>query len=737
MAWDFQQRLGIITATLLRAAPQLTHLCLVILACLLLFTVAMAVGIGPYLEAAAGLGASLQDMFMGILGGSAVDMTTLFPDGMAQSSIQVFNASMLYTVREFLFWMVLVNFFMAVLGSVFMEVKRSASRKPGGSIAHDLQQYVWPEWRSSAARASIRLKQVASGAARRGQGGQRQQLAAYHTRSMAGEQAQQHMAMLTQQRRQLPTVLSASRLLPWLRRAKAEAGTSSSMAGTLEDVLNRQQQQQQQQQQLAPTLSRHLAVGVPVRVPPANLQQQQHLAAARSKQCALDLEALQELLLQLLEQGSGKGKATSSKHLAHAAQLLATVEAGRRWLRQQHAALEAAGAGSSGSPAAASVLQQWPPGAVAAVADGADVAAVAGAMVVAAALLRHLGVQVAGEAVQQAHELLWACHMGPVSSSGDAPAAAGGAVSAKQRQREAAAAALSRLQEEVVMAGQLQQAVWNAVGAMKRWSGAVGKWNLRTTADTNKWLQQNAEALRLLHQQRREQQGHPATGTAAAAEGGGAHAPREDPHLQAGEGEQSATSQQGTATATTSSSSSSGASGEAANQQPAAAAADSLRPSAEELGDDEFGWAPVRVPLDVMLLLVDVPEASALTTAQLVEALAQQPQQAAAGGGSGSTSSSSLWASPLSAAQLAPGVGGMAAGAGGDAMASLSVHRGPARRLQPLLVPGASPAAPAAMSPVTLHLTPVAGGSRLSSVAVAVRGGPHLDSPHDRPPAAE
>jgi hypothetical protein len=738
MAWDFQQRLGIITTTLLRAAPQLAHLCLVILAILLLFTVAMAVGIGPYLAAAAGFGASLEDMFMGILGGSGVDLNTLFPEGLAQSSVQVFNAGLLYFVREFLFWMVLVNFFMAVLGSVFMEVKRRAGSKPGGSIAADLQRYVWPEWRSSAALGGARLKQAVSRAVRRGKGGQQQQLAAYHTRSMAGEEQQQRMAMLMQQRGQLATAtLSASRLLPWLCKAAAtSSGSSSSMAGTLEDVLN--SQQQQRQLQIGRIVSSQLAVGVPVRMPPATQQQQQQqrlLAAAGSQQCALDLEALQELLLQLLEQGSGKGKAGRSKHLAQAAQLLGTVEAGRRWLRQQHAALEVAGGGSSGAPGAAAVLQQWPAGAVAAVADGADVAAVAGAMVVAAALLQHLGVQVAGEAVQQAHELLWACRMDPISSSSSgAPAAGGGALSAKQRLREAAAAAaavaLSRLQEEVVMAGQLQQAVWNAVGAMKRWSGAVGKWNLRTTADTNTWLQQNAESLRLLHQQRQEQQGLPTSSTAAAAGSGGAHEPREDPHLQAGEGEAPATSQQ--STAATSSSTSSGA----VTQQ--AAAGGRLRHSAEELGDAEFGWAPVRVPLDVTLLLVDVPEAAALTTAQLVEALAQQPQQAATGGGGSATSGA--WASPPSAAQLGPGTGGRAGtapGASGDAVASLSIHRSPARRLQPLLVPGSSPAASAAMSPVTLHLTPGAGGSRLSGGAGAVRGGPHLDSPHDMPPAIE
>jgi hypothetical protein len=59
-AWSFQAKLGIVTNTLLRAAPQLGHLLLVILACLLLFACVACVALGERVLQLASAGGDVQ-----------------------------------------------------------------------------------------------------------------------------------------------------------------------------------------------------------------------------------------------------------------------------------------------------------------------------------------------------------------------------------------------------------------------------------------------------------------------------------------------------------------------------------------------------------------------------------------------------------------------------------------------------------------------------------------------------
>jgi hypothetical protein len=62
-AWSFQAKLGIVTNTLLRAAPQLGHLLLVILACILCFACVACVGLGERVSYLNSAGAAIEETF--------------------------------------------------------------------------------------------------------------------------------------------------------------------------------------------------------------------------------------------------------------------------------------------------------------------------------------------------------------------------------------------------------------------------------------------------------------------------------------------------------------------------------------------------------------------------------------------------------------------------------------------------------------------------------------------------
>ena len=163
-SWSFQTRLGIITTTLLSSLPQIGHLLLVYLASLCMYAGMLSLVLGPRTDAADNYGSALYELLMGLLGGSDLILATMYPEGLAQTRAQAFAVGFIHYTREFLFIMILMQFFMATLGGVFVQVKAAAIQRvaamqlqegaggsaPGGSltpggIPWDLSRHVLPE----------------------------------------------------------------------------------------------------------------------------------------------------------------------------------------------------------------------------------------------------------------------------------------------------------------------------------------------------------------------------------------------------------------------------------------------------------------------------------------------------------------------------------------------------------------------------------------------------------------
>jgi hypothetical protein len=172
--WGFQGRLGIITKTLAAAAPQLSHLLVVLAACMALFAAALVLCAGAANAAAATQGRAFYDAFLLLLGGAEVGMAQLLPAGSVSGPAPArLLAALVFYGREALFIFVLLNFFMAVLGGVFGDTKAAASRT-ARSIPAELRADVLPElraWGGSAAAGAAAAWQRRRQKRRLGSGG--------------------------------------------------------------------------------------------------------------------------------------------------------------------------------------------------------------------------------------------------------------------------------------------------------------------------------------------------------------------------------------------------------------------------------------------------------------------------------------------------------------------------------------------------------------------------------------
>ena len=467
--------MGIVTKTLLSSLPQVAHLCLVIVVCMVLSAAVLTMALGHRSSAAHTFAASLNELFNGLLGGAELTLEAMYPDGMQQQRAQAFTAGLIYYLRDFLFIMVLMQFFMATIGAVFVAVKGEAQQRlrsaAGGSdvrlkgtIPHDLADHVWPEVLVAAKQAlgaALRWCRIFGG---KGWG-------AHAFAQMSGTGGVPGGGGSTLHIADIPVAESTIRspaagsngipnssckqLLGWFERA-APGVVLSSGEGAAGDQ----------------GIARGLAEpAIPAVILPASVLQE--LAAAegvslpRSGEGArlpLDLAALQGLFLkQLLLRGCHIGAASCRRDPAAAAAAvqedLAALSAARSWLRKRRrqqqkqqqqrretvesqasmgcnwgrgsvvmASSEAAGGSEevlrgcseAGGEAIAAYqdeqeLSSLPPGwrsaAIAAVARCGDVEAVAGTMVVAGVLMKKLGVPVTGDAVADVQELLAAVGM--------------------------------------------------------------------------------------------------------------------------------------------------------------------------------------------------------------------------------------------------------------------------------------------------------------------------------------
>lgn len=157
-SWSFQSKLGIITNTLFEAAPQLAHLLIVIFSCIVLFAGLAYIGLGQWVPYHSSYAASLEETFRSLFGLGYVKLWDVFPDITYQSPPQRVLSLLIFYGREMIFVMVLVQYFMATLGKVFMQLKRQKLGAKGSSIARDILRVVLPEARSKFTRQLLGAK---------------------------------------------------------------------------------------------------------------------------------------------------------------------------------------------------------------------------------------------------------------------------------------------------------------------------------------------------------------------------------------------------------------------------------------------------------------------------------------------------------------------------------------------------------------------------------------------------
>jgi hypothetical protein len=146
-SWSFQAKLGIVTNTLLRAAPQLGHLLLVILACLLLFALVACVGLGERVMPLSSAAGAVEETFSVLLGLGTVGLADVFPAGVSLSAAEALLGLLIYYLRVVLFVMILSQYFMATLGAEFSRLKWLGRVLHARSIGADLAADIAPELR--------------------------------------------------------------------------------------------------------------------------------------------------------------------------------------------------------------------------------------------------------------------------------------------------------------------------------------------------------------------------------------------------------------------------------------------------------------------------------------------------------------------------------------------------------------------------------------------------------------
>eukprot|EP00879_Flechtneria_rotunda_P022869 GHRR01024170.1.p1 GENE.GHRR01024170.1~~GHRR01024170.1.p1 ORF type:complete len:410 (-),score=177.90 GHRR01024170.1:2-1231(-) len=127
------------------AAPQLTHLLLVIISCIVLFACLANLGVGDRVPYASSYAAAFEETFRALLGLGYVKLADIFPAGVMQPLPQHLLGVIIYYGREMLFVMIFMQYFMATLGGVFMSLKQDAAGEKSSSIGKDISHNVMPE----------------------------------------------------------------------------------------------------------------------------------------------------------------------------------------------------------------------------------------------------------------------------------------------------------------------------------------------------------------------------------------------------------------------------------------------------------------------------------------------------------------------------------------------------------------------------------------------------------------
>ena len=470
--WSFQSRLGVITRTLGRAVPQLAHLLAVLAACMVLFGAALTLAAGTRAAEASTPGGGLYDTFLLLLGGGGVPLPRLLPPALAGEgpngalAAQRLLGLAVFYGRQLLFVLVLMSFFLAVLGGVFEQAKARAAARGARSMPADVREALAPELAAWAAAAARRRRGDGDG---NGSGG-----GCWPRRRLGAGAAVVPLAPGEEEAG--VDVLAA----PGAADVDADAAALADGAPLTSAAL------------LARLRAAYPGLAPRRRAAPAGKVDAIRLELPGGSRL-VNLGTLQRLLADLSAQGG-------------AAALLAGLPAGAA-----HKAA-AAGAPAGGGCAAAAAA------AAPALAAGGDPRAVAAALALAEELVAQLGeptgaAQLRNGALQLASTTIAAGDGGEVRRAAGARAArvvlraprschSPGCKKRPPPQPPAPSfpphiqAPMSDLDNELLLHRQIHAALGHAAGAMGRWSAAVAKWQGHAARETNAWLEANAAALR-------------------------------------------------------------------------------------------------------------------------------------------------------------------------------------------------------------------------------------------------
>lgn len=509
--WSFQRRLGIVTHTLVASLPQLGHLCLIFVLCMALFAGLLTMALGARAAPVQSLAAAWYDMFLGILAGSELTPSVLYPAGYLQTGAQRVLVTLAYYMREAMFTFVLINYVMATLGTTFLAVKKEAARRDreakrshgrigDGGIPDDLARVVWPELLAAAythfwslftpgpssgggGSGALTTGRRAAGAAAGGggwwarlcgrSGGQRDtgsSAGVYVAEEVAeaGVSSHRDIRLRSYSLSRHSGHLSCSMVRPWLRDVLptslryALLSTKGPSGASLVDKVP--------------------AVKVPVPLEEQGEGEgRQHRSRRRGRDqvavAALDLDAFQEVVLGVL----GEGQALGADPAAGAALTQQLEVLGRKQGRalQQVAAHESEGVERP---------KGWSEAAAQLAAGLKDAEAVAGAVVVTQAVLRAVGVPVPEDVVLAAHTLLREQGLMRADLRGSDEAAAAGLQAEAEKLLEAG-------DDTLAVHLNLFESLWSAVTAMERWSMANAKWHNKVVKEMDVWMQHNQQLL--------------------------------------------------------------------------------------------------------------------------------------------------------------------------------------------------------------------------------------------------
>ncbi len=155
--WSFQSRLGIVLNTILQSAPPVAHLMVIFITCMVLFAAYGSIVFGYRVDSLADMGTALYSVIFLLFGGDAFDSSKLRPAGTGMAQAEYIAAAVVIGAAQFLLVFVLMNFFLAIIGTTFMKLKQRTWAS-ATTVAQDFARVVAPDADAGWKELMLRLR---------------------------------------------------------------------------------------------------------------------------------------------------------------------------------------------------------------------------------------------------------------------------------------------------------------------------------------------------------------------------------------------------------------------------------------------------------------------------------------------------------------------------------------------------------------------------------------------------